>query len=248
VIRGARHWTTPGGGRRPGRFSRLNRRIAGLTVGILAVAGIVIGIVRWVDRPEPAPPPPPPPPKVRVMLDAGHGGRDPGATVDGVLEKEINLQIVEALRDRIDAEPEMRAVLTRAVDVFLSLDERVERANAESPDLYISIHANSFTQTNVAGVEVWVASDVADSDPGGVLARMVVGALSEATGSRNRGIQRGEIYLRHMTFPAISVEVGFLTNPDERANLLDPAYQETIAEGILEGIRQYLEWADARAG
>jgi len=228
------------------RFSHLNRRIVALTVGILAIAGIVIGIVRLVDRPEPAPLPPPPLPRVSVMLDAGHGGRDPGATVDGVLEKDINLQIVQQLRDLIDAQPDMRAVLTRTIDVFLSLDERVERAQAAEADLYVSIHANSFTQTNVSGVEVWVASDVAESDSGGVLARAVVDALSAATGSRNRGVQRGEVYLRHMSFPAISVEVGFLTNPDERAKLLDPAYHRTIAEGILRGIREYLEWADAR--
>ena len=91
------------------------------------------------------------------------------------------------------------------------------------------------------GVETWVDDTRASNDPSWILASAVQDAVVEATGARNRGIRSQQLYLRHTTLPAASIEVGFLTCDEERARLLDPAYQDRIARGIVDGILTFLE-------
>jgi N-acetylmuramoyl-L-alanine amidase len=95
-----------------------------------------------------------------IAVDAGHGGADPGATGHaGVHEKEVVLAIARALARRINAEPGMRAVLTRDSDVFLTLRERMRVARAANADLFVSIHADSIADSSVSGSSVYVLSE-----------------------------------------------------------------------------------------
>jgi N-acetylmuramoyl-L-alanine amidase len=131
--------------------------------------------------PAPANMPPPvtrvpvtPPPAVRVpeprrdlvvVVDAGHGGHDPGALgASGLREKDVTLAISRRLVDRLNAEPGMRGVLTRRDDRFLGLRERMERARSANADLFISIHADAAQNRSAQGSTVYVLSEKAASD------------------------------------------------------------------------------------
>ena len=96
---------------------------------------------------------------VIIAVDAGHGGSDPGATgPSGTHEKDVTLAIARALASRIDAEPGMRAVLTRDGDRFVALRDRMERARAAHADMFISIHADAIRDREISGSSVYVLS------------------------------------------------------------------------------------------
>jgi len=182
-------------------------------------------------------------PSVIIVLDPGHGGRDPGAVVGDVLEKDVNLEIVKKVRGLVEAQPRLKPVLTRTTDVTVNKTDRVHLADEVGAALYLSIHVNAFDDPEVHGAETWVDDTRAPGDPSWKLAESVQDALVAATGARDRGVRSQELYLRHTTLPAASVEVGFLTCPEERTKLLDPTYQDQIAQGILKGILDYLDTA-----
>ncbi|MGH8138303.1 MAG: N-acetylmuramoyl-L-alanine amidase [Steroidobacteraceae bacterium] len=97
---------------------------------------------------------------VIVAVDAGHGGQDPGATGrGGTREKDVVLAIARVLAQRIDAEPGMRAVLTRDRDEFLVLRDRIRRARVAKADMFISVHADSIANRDVSGASVYVLSE-----------------------------------------------------------------------------------------
>ncbi|HXZ60852.1 MAG TPA: N-acetylmuramoyl-L-alanine amidase [Steroidobacteraceae bacterium] len=96
---------------------------------------------------------------VVIAVDAGHGGVDPGAIGhDGTREKIVTLAIARALAERIDAEPGMRAVLTRDRDEFLELRDRIQRAHADHADMFISVHADSIADRSISGASVYILS------------------------------------------------------------------------------------------
>ena len=94
-----------------------------------------------------------------IAIDAGHGGKDPGATGrSGTREKDVALQIARRLAKQIDAEPGMRSYLTRDGDYFLSLRQRIQRARQNRADLFVSIHADAFKNRKARGSSVYVLS------------------------------------------------------------------------------------------
>lgn len=97
---------------------------------------------------------------VTIMLDPGHGGEDPGATGQaGTHEKNVVLSIARRLRKRIEAEPNMRTVMTRDGDYFIPLGQRVEKARRVQADLFVSVHADAFTNRTAHGSSVFVLSE-----------------------------------------------------------------------------------------
>lgn len=210
---------------------------------IITVSLLLAGVFR---RPSPEAQPvttEPQGPFVIIVLDPGHGGRDPGAVVGDILEKDVNLEIVKKLRGLIEAQPRLKPVLTRATDVTIDKLDRTQLADDIGAVLYLSIHVNAFDDPEVNGAETWVDDTRPPGDESWKLANSVQDALVAATGARDRGIRSQELYLQHTTLPAVSVEVGFLTCPEERAKLLDSTYQDRIAQGILKGILDYLDTA-----
>jgi N-acetylmuramoyl-L-alanine amidase len=119
------------------------------------------------DRPEAAAPPATGPRRepivsrlVTIALDPGHGGEDPGAVGKaGTLEKDVVLSIARLLRGVINAEPNMRAFMTRDDDYFVPLGARVQKARRVQADLFVSIHADAFVNPNAQGASVYVLSD-----------------------------------------------------------------------------------------
>jgi N-acetylmuramoyl-L-alanine amidase len=225
------------------------------------------------------------PRRFKIVLDPGHGGKDPGAIgVGGVAEKDVTLAIALRLKQRLETIPNVDVVLTRGTDVFLALEERTARANAEHADLFVSIHTNASENPRLAGVETYylnntndratirlarmenglttmtgranrdddttlILSDLIQSykvQESVVLAediqRALVGAL-EARSKRvsDLGVKRGPFYvLVGAGMPCVLAEVSFLTNPREGAQLAQPGYQDAVADGLLRGIRRFV--------
>jgi len=174
-----------------------------------------------------------------VVIDPGHGGRDVGAVGNGVQEKDlvlpISLRLGRALQNM-----GYTVEYTRTTDVEIDLEPRVQFANRLQADVFLSIHANSLASRNssVSGVETYHAPG---ATLGFALATMVHQQVISATGARDRGVRSARFYvIRHTTMPGILLETGFVTNPQEAANLSNPAYQERLAQATAQGVDQFL--------
>lgn len=193
-----------------------------------------------------------------VILDPGHGGRDAGAVDHGLKEKELNLEVAKQVRDILE-EAGVRVFLTREEDVYLSLAERIQRANQLRGALFVSVHFNQAERTEAAGVETFYP--IPGSGPplesfwqrlirrprpnlsrfSEELAAEVQLAVIDHTSAENRGIKQGNFFvLRNARVPAVLVEGGFISNPMEAALLAEPAYQRRVADGIGQGILRFL--------
>lgn len=186
-----------------------------------------------------------------IVIDPGHGGVDGGAYIAGeVVEKELTLDISLALRSALAASG-LKLALTRDRDVDLSprgrhmggsryrqdLAGRVRAAQDAGAALFVSIHANYSRDSRVRGPIVFYKPDSTASRR---LAQCIHDALAEF-GPQQRGPVPGAFYvLRHSRAPAVLVEVGFISNPKERALLKTAAYRARIAASIAHGIRAYL--------
>lgn len=118
---------------------------------------------RFASSNAAVPPAPLPPMSARhvIILDAGHGGHDPGAISSGVQEKDLTLGMVKAVRDELEATGRYKVVLTRGTDIFIPLRERVAIARAKGGELFISIHADKVPRTQVRGTSLYTLSEVA---------------------------------------------------------------------------------------
>lgn len=185
-----------------------------------------------------------------IMVDPGHGGYDPGAVRAGILEKNINLQIAFKLKAMLE-EKGVKVLLTRNGDYNLAvaglhkreahrydLGKRLEMANQASACLFVSIHSNCVYNRSQQGAEVFYHYE---SEKGKLLAESIQNELRTISGMRKRVVKTSNCYiLRNARMPAVLVEVGYLSNQEERKNLLKSEYQEQIAQKICGGIINYL--------
>lgn len=179
-----------------------------------------------------------------VVIDAGHGGTDLGARSRSPYceEKRLCLQTARLIKKYL-GQLGYRVVMTRGGDAFISLHRRVEVAAQASGDLFLSIHYNSSRSPEAHGVEVFF-SDAGDDrtrvTASRRLADSVLQRIIRQTEARSRGVKRGNFYvLRENTMPAVLVEGGFMSNPEERIQLRSREYQEKIARGIADGIDHF---------
>ncbi|HET7698903.1 MAG TPA: N-acetylmuramoyl-L-alanine amidase [Vicinamibacterales bacterium] len=107
----------------------------------------------------------------RIVLDAGHGGHDPGAHGNGITESELTLDVAQRLRKLLEAQPGMEVVMTRDTDVFIPLEERTAIANREGADLFLSIHANASRNSQARGIETYFLSFALNPEAEAVAAR-----------------------------------------------------------------------------
>lgn len=182
-----------------------------------------------------------------VVIDAGHGAGMPGAIVDGVQEKDIDLAIVLELKKIFDeaADESLGVYYTRLDDSNPAFADRSGLGNDMGANLFVSIHNNSY----VASGEVNGTAVLYDEkkETAGLSSKHLADILLEKTttslGSKNMGLVAGnDIYvIRTSEAPAALVEVGFMTNPKELANLTSESYQKKCAQAIYDGIIQALE-------
>lgn len=185
-----------------------------------------------------------------IVADAGHGGIDPGANRPGILEKETNLAIALQVRDVLESYG-ANVVLTRETDRELSelcdndkvrgryrrdLNARREMIQESNADFFVSIHANASSDSRRRGIECYYATN---SEEGKALAYAIQEQLSMIA-PVNQQARPAEFYvLRRSSVPAVLIEVGFITNPEEKILLQSQEYQRKLAEAIVKGIAKY---------
>jgi len=207
-----------------------------------------------------------------IVIDAGHGGKDPGAVNgDGILEKDITLEVAKELKKILDKT--YNVYLTRNDDTYLPLRQRTEYAIQRKADLFISLHVNSCNNPQVFGVETYYLSLASDEsaertaamenavaeksindfeslltkilkdtkvEESCKLAELVQENIVNTINSNDRGVKRAPfIVLIGTKVPAILIEIGFLSNPDEAKLLSSKSYQKKIATSIADAIEEY---------
>ncbi|MBI2349837.1 MAG: N-acetylmuramoyl-L-alanine amidase, partial [Deltaproteobacteria bacterium] len=215
----------------------------------------------------------------KIVLDPGHGGKDPGAIgVNGILEKDIVLAVAKKLAKRLRAELGIQVVLTREDDSFIPLEDRTAVANAEDADLFISLHVNSSPNPEAKGVETYYLDNTTDeasirlaarenstsrrsiSDLQFILSDLtqnskledsitlahrlhssVVSHVGQKRGAvKDLGVKKALFYvLVGARMPSVLVELFFITHKIEGRALARRAYQDTLVEALVEGIKKY---------
>ncbi len=241
------------------------------------------GLSRW-RQPERLPSAPAGERIRTIVVDAGHGGHDPGAIGRGGLkEKNVTLDVAKRLRDLLTQDG-FRVIMTRYDDRFIPLYGRPGIANREGADLFISIHANASRSRKVSGYEAYYLSEATD-DHARALEAAENAALPEEMGRptssaseailwdllytenrleslelasyacrglsgqslpvKSRGVKSARFaVLKGARMPAVLVEVGFLTSPDEEARMRRPEYRQRLADGIRKGILSFRSKAE----
>lgn len=186
-----------------------------------------------------------------VVIDAGHGGKDPGKIgINGSEEKDINLQIAEKVKKYLEAN-DVKVVMTREDDEGLydadasnkkvqDMKRRIELIDETSPDVTVSIHQNSYPEEYVKGAQVFYYKG---SRQGQELAECIQRQLVEKVDPENRRqVKANDSYylLKKTGIPIVIVECGFLSNSVEAEKLCDEEYQDFVAWAIHMGILQYL--------
>lgn len=194
---------------------------------------------------------------IRLLIDPGHGGEDPGAinAATGLREADVTLHISHVIKAILDTHPEFTAALTREADQTVTLEERTDLANARDAHL-ISIHCNAAANSWVRGAEVWCFA-ATDTDGGESLGHRMAKAIQEelvALGLIDRGVKvtydrRLREYvalrlwvLRKTRQPSVLIECAFISNPEEARLLGDDldGFKERLAVAVFKGLRASL--------
>jgi len=200
------------------------------------------GVVRPNPNPKPGPAPAPAVPRDLVgrtiVLDPGHGGRDPGAPGSaGMSEKQVNLDIARRAA-RLLAARGADVRLTRAGDTYVTLERRADIANDVSAQLFLSLHADAAENRAAHGFTVYVARS---GSAASLLAAQALERALNGAGISSRGVRRADYrVLVRSRGPAVLVEVGFMSNRAESARLADPKHRERIARALATGVARGL--------
>lgn len=180
---------------------------------------------------------------MRILIDPGHGGTQAGAQVGSVREADLNMAYALALADRMSGRGHVVA-LTRYIDKDVMLGERCHIEHSFAPALFLSIHCNWFHQSEPSGMEVWTSPGVTDADK--YAERIAKAMMAAAPGRRFRPDtndgdldREGNFYvLKNTLCPAVLVEVGFMSNPEELEWLQSPHLPSGLAIALTKGIEE----------
>lgn len=178
-----------------------------------------------------------------IVIDPGHGGSNPGAVGNGTREADNNLAVSLKLRDKL-TRAGAKVIMTREIDRTVApegsslgqeLAARVDLAQANNADLFVSIHSNSNPDPSIYGAMTFFPSDKSSK-----LALDVQDSIIRETGAADKGTSPATFYvLRNTTMPSILVEMGFVTNANEARNLQNDSYRNKISQGIFNGLVKY---------
>lgn len=177
----------------------------------------------------------------KVAIDPGHGGADTGAIgVTGLKEKDFNLAVALLLAEFLE-DVGAEVVMTRDDDYSVSNKERVGVANDAEVDVFVSIHANAYSNPDSNGIETYYCSNSGNSDAGKFLAQQLQRELISTIDFRDRGVKTNSYYvLKNTDMPSALVEVGFLSNPEEEKWLKTDNARAETAEALFLGLESYL--------
>jgi len=193
-----------------------------------------------------------------VVLDPGHGGHDPGAVEGNLHEKDLVLDVARIVQSKLEAEG-VTVRLTRTNDTFITLEDRPLLARKLDASILVSIHANRTSSSYARGIESFILPapgfpGTSNSPPPRnqsltanrfdlpnlLLANALHRSMVQRTGAVDRGIKRERFaVLRDAPCPAVLLEIGFMSNPEELANLRSPAWIDTLTDAIRDGILAY---------
>jgi len=180
-----------------------------------------------------------------IVLDPGHGGSDTGAIHNGLVEKEVTLDIAERLRSALTARGWLvRMTRETDTDVYApndsardELQARCDIANKDGARMFVSIHANSFTSSSLNGTTTYYykASDLP-------LAQFIHHHLIDTLGTKDDGVRKENFYvIHHTSMPAVLIETAFLSNPSDAELLHSPAFLQRVATAIADGVAEYVK-------
>ena len=210
--------------------------------GLTYVSRSLVSKIRSAMRAYTPPPTPAPSPSSRrlsgtVVIDAGHGGKDPGArSILGFYEKNINLSVARKVVWILEQRG-LRVKMTRTDDYFVELEDRAAIANNLRADLFVSLHSDSFPKNSRRGYTIYIAKGASSSSrrAANAIARSMSG-----TGLNSFGVQTANYHVLTATRgPAVLVEMGYLSNRREAALLRSSSFQNRLAQAIANGISDY---------
>lgn len=176
----------------------------------------------------------------KIVVDAGHGGKDPGTrSAGGTFEKNVVLPLAMALGKELSARG-ATVVYTRKTDVFLELDQRSAIAEKNRADLFVSVHADAHpTSKSISGATIYMAPNASSVSRGVALG---IERALESSGISVRGVRTAKfrVLVGHSR-PAVLVESGYLTNATDARNLSNAEYRQRLAESIADGIANGLK-------
>ncbi|WP_051314938.1 peptidoglycan-binding protein [Alteribacter aurantiacus] len=173
-----------------------------------------------------------------IVIDAGHGGSDPGAVAFGFQEKDIVLDVAHIVNNIMEG-TDIQVVLTRTGDYFIELEDRVKIAHDSGADAFVSIHANAFGQESVHGTETYWNNNHQSADSR-ALAEAIQERLISKLGTQDRGVKEANFHvIRHTQVPSVLVELGFITNRQEAERMQTAAFKQAAAEAIKEGVMNF---------
>jgi len=176
-----------------------------------------------------------------IVVDAGHGGKDPGAVANDLHEKTVNLDITAYLKEMLDEDEAYKVYYTRLTDDYYpTLQERCDLANEIDADMFLSIHNNAYHSSETGTETLYFPSQETGVLTSPALANIFQDQLVESLGSNDRGIkQRENLYvLKHTAMPAIIVEIGFLTNVNDASKLKENAYLKEAATALYVAVEE----------
>lgn len=184
---------------------------------------------------------------IRLHINPGHGGKDPGASRDNIREKDITLQVAQKVYQLLAKRKEFSISMTRTTDVYIPVSEIAAIANKEKADLFISIHVNCATSASASGIETLVYRYEKENKK---IGDKIQQKLIQATGFVNRGVKERPdlIVLNSTKMPAALIELGFLSNAGNAFMLKKDSFLETCAKAIYQGICAYYAIEEEEAG
>jgi N-acetylmuramoyl-L-alanine amidase len=175
--------------------------------------------------------------KMIIVIDAGHGGKDPGAKIDEELESKIVESIAKKIK-ALNSSEELKIILLREDDSFLSLSDRVNKINQINPDLLISLHLNASKNPNEKGVNAFISSQNGFYDKSLEKANKLIENISNNNLTKG-GVKDANLYIiKNSKCPAVLLEVGYLSNANDKAYITSESGKDEIAKNILKLIKE----------
>lgn len=178
-----------------------------------------------------------------IAIDAGHGGHDPGSSGNGLVEKQVTLQVAKKVQKALEKQ-NVKVLMTRSNDTYVGLQERVNIAKKANVDTFVSIHTNSFSSSSANGTETYYSLSRASTkvDDSKQLATFIQNRLYKALDTTNRGVKTANFAVLRTPFPSTLVELAFISNASDAAKLGSEQDQQKAADAIAAGIMDYYKW------
>jgi N-acetylmuramoyl-L-alanine amidase len=178
---------------------------------------------------------------VLIYVDAGHGGRDSGATGNGLKEKDVTLDICKRIQKGLKLYENVNIIMSRSTDVFVSLEERTREANQANADILISIHVNAATAASAKGFETYIYPNSSSATVAlqNVMHQEIIKAIGDKVLNRGKKIKNLHM-LRESKMKAILTENLFISNAADAKLLADATFRQRIADAHISALEKFL--------